>query len=253
MNRPRPLRAYKQAEATRSGNERDQEIVRHLPLVHSVVERLAAHLPEHVDRDDLFHAGVIGLIDAIDRFDPGRDNAFSTYAVLRIRGAIIDELRARDWVPRSARARAREYQQVLYDLSCELDRVPEDQEVADRLGVPIEDLPDLEKGASLASQISLDAPVGEDGSLAAVLTQSEPEADDPTRNLEHEDRRRLLLRILAGLKEQERRILKMYYFEGMLMKEIAEVLGVTESRICQIHGRLLTVLRGRLALAGLTS
>ena len=98
------VKAYKAAEHTRTGGEREQEILRDLPLVHTVVDRIVATLPATVDRDDLFHAGVIGLIDALSRFDASRDNAFSTYAVMRIRGQVIDELRARDWVPRGARS-----------------------------------------------------------------------------------------------------------------------------------------------------
>mgnify|MGYP000111277947 CR=1 FL=1 len=217
--------AYRSAEAVRGEGEREREILRHLPLVHSVVERVCAHLPPSVDRDDLFHAGVIGLIDALGRFDASRDNAFSTYAVLRIRGQIIDELRARDWVPRGARERAREYQ---------------------RLGVPEDDLPAREHEAQLAIQVSLDAPTGEDGSLGDGVAALAHADSDPARHIEDADRRAVLLRVLATLSEQERRVVKLYYFENLLMKEIAALLGVTESRICQIHGRILAVLRMRL-------
>lgn len=249
---PRPAyrQAYRQAESLKSAEERDAEITRHLGLVHSVVERLAAHLPPTVDRDDLFHAGVIGLIDAIDRFDAGRHNAFSTYAVLRIRGAIIDELRARDWVPRGARNRHREYHQTVAELFQDLGRIPEAQEIADRLAIQVDEVAGLERDAHLAAQVSLDTPIGDGGSLGHVLADRQRPSDNPARNLEREDQRRILIEVLSSLKEQERIILKLYYFEGLLMKDVAEIMGVTESRICQIHRRLMTVLRCRLQQAG---
>src|SRR4051812_2921264 len=130
--RPRPdrLQAYRGGAAVRGETERERDIVRHLPLVHSVVERLCAHLPPNIDREDLFHAGVIGLIDALNRFDASRDNAFSTYAVLRIRGQIIDELRDRDWVPRGVRERAKSYNQAVNELSQRHGRLPTDAELA---------------------------------------------------------------------------------------------------------------------------
>jgi len=247
--RPRSDRlkaAYRSAEAVRGESERETEILRHLPLVHSVVERVCSHLPSSVDRDDLFHAGVIGLIDALGRFDASRDNAFSTYAVLRIRGQIIDELRARDWVPRGARERAREYQRAVNDLNAKLGRLPDDRELAARLKVSEADLPAREHEAQLAVQVSLDAPAGEDGSIGDGVAAPANGDTDPARHIEDEDRRAVLLRVLTTLSEQERRVVKLYYFENLLMKEIAGLLGVTESRICQIHGRILAVLRQRL-------
>ena len=247
--RPRSERlkaAYRSAEAVRGESERETEIRRHLPLVHSVVERVCAHLPSSVDRDDLFQAGVIGLIDALGRFDASRDNAFSTYAVLRIRGQIIDELRARDWVPRGARERAREYQRAVNDLNAKLGRLPDDRELAARLEVSEADLPAREHEAQLAVQVSLDAPAGEEGSIGDGVAAPAHADTDPARHIEDEDRRAVLLRVLTTLSEQERRVVKLYYFENLLMKEIAGLLGVTESRICQIHGRILAVLRQRL-------
>lgn len=233
--------AYRQA----SGPLQEQEVLRHLPLVHTVVERIAVHLPPHVDRDDLLQAGVIGLIDALHRYDPTRDNAFSTYAVLRIRGAVLDELRARDWVPRGARERAKLYQQAVSELSQELGRLPNDEELAVRLGIAVEQLPEYEAQSALAAQVSLDAPVGEDARVGDLLTRRDDELADPARHLEAEDRRRLLARMLATLTEQERLVIKLYYFENLMMKEIAAILGVTESRVCQIHGRVIALLRAR--------
>jgi RNA polymerase sigma factor for flagellar operon FliA len=239
------LKAYRQAEGTRTTNERDQEVLRHLPLVQTVVERLCAGLPRSVDKDDLFHAGVIGLIDALNRYDASRDTAFSTYAVLRIRGQIIDELRDRDWVPRGVRERARAYQQAVTDLHGELGRMPSDTELARRLGVPEDELDALAQSTQLVGQVSLESPTGEDGELGDALAKRDDESADPSRHLEADDRRQVLARLLATLSEQDRLVVKLYYFENLLMKEIAEILGVTESRICQIHSRVIALLRAR--------
>ena len=238
------LKAYSAANSTRSEAERENEIMRHLPLVHTVVDRLCAHLPTHLDREDLFHAGVLGLITAIDRFDASRNNAFSTYAVLRIRGSVIDELRARDWVPRGIRSR-KDYHQAMQDLASEVDRLPSDEELAEALGIDLDELANYERDAQLARQISLDAPAGEDGTLKQHLP--EVGADhDPGKRMNREERREILISCLEEMKEKERLVLKLYYFENLMMKEIAEVLKVTESRVCQIHSRCMALLRSRL-------
>lgn len=249
-SRSGPLAAYRAANGVRGGDEREQAILRHLPLVHTVVERVCAHLPASVDREDLFHAGVIGLIDALNRFDASRDNAFSTYAVLRIRGQVIDELRDRDWVSRGARERARTWQETVNRLYASTGRLPTDEELASALGVGTHQLADLEREASLASQVSLETPLGEDGRLGDSLADTGADADDPAAAMDRDDRRAQLLAVLQTLSEQERRVVKLYYFENLLLKEIAEVLGVTESRVCQIHGRILSVLRLRLGARG---
>ena len=239
-----PTSAYRNAHCGPGGIP-ETDVLRHLPLVQTVVDRVAAHLPPHVDKDDLFNAGVIGLIDALTRFDSSRDNTFSTYAVLRIRGAVIDELRARDWVPRGARERAKAYQLAVSELSQEFGRLPSDDELARRLGVDVTQLSEIEAQSTLAAQISLDKPLGDDGALGDGLSRRDDESADPSRMMEADDRRRVLIRMLASLTEQERLVVKLYYFESLLMKEIAAVLGVTESRVCQIHSRVLALLKSR--------
>ena len=240
------VKAYRQAEGVRTVDEREQEILRHLPLVRTVVDRITAHLPPNVDRDDLFHAGVIGLIDALNRFDASRDNAFSTYAVMRIRGQVIDELRARDWVTRGARERAKAYHQAVKELSITLQRMPSDAELAEELEVEEAELANIEREAHLAVQISLDTPVGEETRLGATLAKRDDDSSSPHRNIDADDRRKMVAQILASLTEQDRLVVKLYYFENLLMKEIAAIIGVTESRVCQIHSRVLAVLRTRL-------
>jgi RNA polymerase sigma factor FliA len=241
-----PMKAYRKAEAVRTADEREQEILRHLPLVRTVVDRVTANLPPNVDRDDLFHAGVIGLIDALNRFDASRDNAFSTYAVMRIRGQVIDELRARDWVTRGARERAKAYHHAVKELSSSLQRLPTDSELAEELECDESELADIEREAQLAVQVSLDTPVGEETQLGATLAKRDDDSANPHRNLDAADRRKMVAQILGTLSEQDRLVVKLYYFENLLMKEIAAIIGVTESRVCQIHSRVLVVLRTRL-------
>lgn len=241
-----PMKAYRQAESVRGADEREQEILRHLPLVRTVVDRITAHLPPNVDRDDLFHAGVIGLIDALNRFDASRDNAFSTYAVMRIRGQVIDELRARDWVTRGARERAKAYHHAVKELSSTLQRLPTDAELAEELEVEESELAEIEREAQLAVQVSLDTPVGDETRLGATLAKRDDDSANPHRNIDASDRRHLVAQILGTLSEQDRLVVKLYYFENLLMKEIAAIIGVTESRVCQIHSRVLAVLRTRL-------
>jgi RNA polymerase sigma factor FliA len=244
--RNNPVKAYRQAEGVRGHDEREAEIIRHLPLVRTVVDRVTAHLPANVDRDDLFHAGVIGLIDALNRFDASRDNAFSTYAVMRIRGQVIDELRDRDWVSRGARERAKTYQQAVSELTHKLGRLPADSELASHLKVGDDELAELEREAQLAVQVSLDAPLADDKQLGTSLARRDDVLANPQRNLDADDRRKIIASILATLSEQDRLVIKLYYFESLLMKEIAAVIGLTESRVCQIHSRVLAVLRTRL-------
>jgi RNA polymerase sigma factor for flagellar operon FliA len=165
---------------------------------------------------------------------------------MRIRGQVMDELRARDWVSRGARERSRAYHQAVEMLSQRLGRMPDDHTLARHLGVDEADLLDMEREAQLAVQVSLDAPTGEDTDLGSLLARRDDETADPARNLDRHDREKLIASVLRTLTEQERLVVKLYYFEDMLMKEIAATLGVTESRVCQIHTRIMATLRTRL-------
>jgi RNA polymerase sigma factor for flagellar operon FliA len=247
---PRPTgRQLKAYQNTQKQVDEEQQIEANLPLVRSLVERIAFNLPSHVDRDDLFHAGVIGLMEAVRRYDASRHNAFSTYAVLRIRGAIIDELRARDWIPRASREKTKRHQEAIRELTINHGRLPSDDELADALGIQIAELPAFERQASLHNVLSLDkGSEDDDGNMTTQhLEPADPNAaNDPTQALGEQEQRELLVAALGNLKEQERLVLKLYYFEGLLMREIAEVLNVTESRVCQIHRRAMPMLRGKL-------
>ena len=211
------------------------------PLVRTVAHRTAERLPDHVEPADLVQSGVFGLLEAIDRFDPDRSSRFESYAVPRIRGAVLDELRAQDWVPRSVRLRVREAERVREELAIRLRRTATDREVADALGVPASEL----LAAAAAPVLSVEQlRAGTDGAVLDTLACAEP---GPEATYQEQETRRLLWFAVTQLGERDRLILRLYYLEDHTLAEIGRLLGVTESRVSQLHGRLVTRLRGRLA------
>jgi RNA polymerase sigma factor for flagellar operon FliA len=211
------------------------------PLVRTVAHRTAERLPDHVEPADLVQSGVFGLLEAIDRFDPDRSSRFESYAVPRIRGAVLDELRAQDWVPRSVRLRVREADRVREELATRLRRTATDREVADALGVPAAEL----GSAAAAPVLSVEQlRAGADGAVLDTLACADP---DPEATYQEQETRRLLWYAVAQLGERDRLILRLYYLEDRTLAEIGRLLGVTESRVSQLHGRLVARLRGRLA------
>jgi RNA polymerase sigma factor for flagellar operon FliA len=228
---------------------RDQLIVLYSPLVKYVAARVAVGLPQHVDGSDLVSYGIIGLIDAIDRFSPDRQVKFETYAIPRIRGAIIDELRAIDWVPRSVRAKARAVEQAYASLEATLLRTPTDAEVAAELGMSEPDLQDILRQISFVGVAALDEVfmVGGDRTDRTTLGDTIPDATaGPVALFEDKESKEILAQAIMQLGERERTVLSLYYYEGLTLAEIGEILGVTESRVCQIHTKAVLQLRGRL-------
>lgn len=228
----------------RDAAARDRIIVHYSPLVKFVAGRVGAGLPNSVDSGDLVSAGVFGLIDAVEKFDPARGVKFETYAVPRIRGAIIDGLRQLDWVPRSVRSRAREVETAYTELEARHGRAPTDDELAAHLHL---DHAELEKWlASIASTT-----VGPlDRALAAgadprPITGDMP--DSPAAQVEEDEVRRLVRAEVRRLPERERMVMSLYYDEGLTLAEIGSVLGVTESRVSQIHTKAVLQLRSRMA------
>jgi RNA polymerase sigma factor for flagellar operon FliA len=219
------------------------------PLVKYVAARVAVGLPQHVDGSDLVSYGIIGLIDAIDRFSPDRQVKFETYAIPRIRGAIIDELRAIDWVPRSVRAKARAVEQAYASLEATLLRTPTDAEVATELGMSEQDLQDILRQISFVGVAALDEVfmVGGDRTDRTTLGDTIPDATaGPVALFEDKESKEILAQAIMQLGERERTVLSLYYYEGLTLAEIGEILGVTESRVCQIHTKAVLQLRGRL-------
>jgi len=233
-----------------SESAREQLIIHYSPLVKYVASRVATGLPANVEQADLVSYGIFGLIDALEKFDLAREIKFETYAIPRIRGAIIDELRALDWVPRSVRFKAREVEKAYSELESSLKRAPSEAEMAEYLGVSRSELHDIVTQisfvtvAALEEVVSTGADRGE--SLSLLDTLADIAVSDPSSGLEGHETRALLAAAIDSLSEREKIVITLYYFEGLTLAEIGEVLGVTESRVCQIHTKAVGQLRNNL-------
>lgn len=240
---------WSEYKATGDPGSRQQLIVLYSPLVKYVAGRVAVGLPQHVDGADLVSYGIIGLIDAIDRFDMARAVKFETYAIPRIRGAIIDELRAIDWVPRSVRAKARAVEQAFSSLEATLLRSPSDAEVAKEMGISERDLQEILRQVSFVGVAALDEVFMVGGDRTERTTLGDTIADGtagPVALFEDKEAKEILGQAIAKLGDRERTVLSLYYYENLTLAEIGEVLGVTESRVCQIHTKAVLQLRSRL-------
>ena len=233
-----------------SEEARGRLILHYAPLVKYVASRVATGLPSSVEQADLVSYGMFGLIDALHKFEPGRGNKFETYAIPRIKGAIIDELRAMDWVPRSIRFKAREIEKAHSDLEAMLKRQPTEAEMAERLGISRSELHDVVSQISFVSVLALDelVSVGADrGEQVSLIDTLADKHLDPTSGVESQETRGLLAAAINSLSEREKIVVTLYYFEGLTLAEIGEILGVTESRVCQIHTKAVGGLRGQLS------
>ena len=227
---------------------RDRLVLHYAPLVKYVAGRVGTGLPAHVDVGDLVQAGIFGLVDAIEKFSLDRGFRFENYAMQRIRGAILDDLRAQDWVPRVVRTRAREVERALELLGARLNRTPTDGELAVELDITVEDLRELYGQLRLTSVVALEdlMPLGKDsGCLVDLLPDRD--AVDPVAVLVDQDNRRQLANAIAQLAERDRVVVSLYYFENLTLAEIGKVLGVTESRVSQLHTRAVLRLRAKFA------
>ena len=236
-----------------SGEERLRErlILHYSPLVKYVAGRVGVGLPPNIEQADLVSYGIFGLIDAIEKFDIERAIKFETYAISRIKGAIIDELRSIDWIPRSVRYKAREVEKAYAALEARLHRTPTEAEVASELGIALEDLHTIFGQVSFVNVVALDELLtagGEKGDkLSLVDTLEDTKAEDPVAAFEAEETKYLLAKAINTLPEREKIVVTLYYYEGLTLAEIGQVLGVTESRICQMHTKAVLQLRGKLA------
>jgi RNA polymerase sigma factor for flagellar operon FliA len=229
---------------------RDRLILTYAPLVKYVAGRLGTGLPAHVDEGDLVSYGLLGLMNAIERYDPGRDIKFETYAISRIKGAIIDELRSMDWVPRSVRSRAREIERANAELENKLHRAPTDEEIAAHLGISDEEFQDSLTQISRSSVAALDElwTISSSGGdqVSLIDTLQDPHADDPSHAMNRTEVRDMLASSIGKLPERERTVITLYYYEELTLREIGEVLGVTESRVSQLHTKAILRLKGKL-------
>ncbi|MHB0975847.1 MAG: RNA polymerase sigma factor WhiG [Candidatus Aquicultorales bacterium] len=241
-------------KATGSRGLRDKLILHYAPIVKYVAGRICANLPQNVDQSDIVSYGILGLIDAIEKFDLNREVKFETYAIARIKGAIIDELRCLDWVPRSVRTKAKDLERAYIHLENTLKRVPTDEEVASSLGVSMDDYRDMLVQVSTTSLLALDelwSTGDRDDKVSLIDTIEDSSSPDPSEAFEFEEMKELLAEVLEKLTERERTVIALYYYEGMTLKEIGEILGVTESRVSQLHTK--AVLRLKAKLRALTS
>ena len=237
-------------KATGSLEDRNRLVVHYSPLVKYVAGRLSAGLPNSIEQADLVSYGMFGLIDAINKFEPSRGNKFETYAMSRIRGSIIDELRSIDWVPRSLRAKARAVEKAYTKLEHELLRTPTDAEVADELGTTEEELQNVFTQISFFGLVALEetVSVGADRSESVTLGDTIPDSGlGPVGAFEVEETKQILAQALNRLPEREKIVLTLYYYEGLTLGQIGEVLHITESRVCQIHTKAVLQLRAKLA------
>jgi RNA polymerase sigma factor FliA len=247
---------WRELRRTNDQGIRDRLILTYAPLVKYVAGRLGSGLPAHVDEGDLISYGLLGLISAIERYDPERDIKFETYAIVRIKGSIIDELRALDWVPRSVRSRAREIERAIGELESKLGRAPTDEEIATKIGLTEEELEESLADISRSSIAALDelwSVSGEGDQVSLLDTIEDTDAPSPAEALDVTDVRETLADAISRLPEREKLVITLYYYEELTLREIGEVLGVTESRVSQLHTKAVLRLRSRLSGARVTA
>ena len=234
-------------EVVTSGDamDRDELILDHVPLLHHIVGRMSWDMPGSVDREDLLGFGMLGLIAAADSWEPERGLRFSTYAYPRIRGAILDELRRMDFLPRGRREKVRSVDRAIATLEQRQGVPPAPGEIAEFLGIDEIEVDEILHSARVAGTVSLDDGPSDD--LASLL--SDPASEDPEGSAEWKEMKALLTRAIGGLPESERTVVTLYYGEELLLRDIGEILGVTESRVSQIHSRALYLLNRDLKVA----
>ena len=232
-----------------SRDKRDRLILHYSPLVKYVAGRVAAGLPQNVEQADLVSYGIFGLIDAIEKFDTDRGFKFETYAISRIKGAILDGLRSIDWVPRSVRARGRDVERAFSKLESTLHRSPTEAELAQELGYTEDQLHQVLGQLSLTGMAALDEMLGDRGDATTLADTIPDQADGPMAMLEQRELRSQLAAAIDRMPEREKVVLTLYYFENFTLAQIGEVLGVTESRVSQIHTKSVLQLRSRLQAA----
>jgi RNA polymerase sigma factor FliA len=239
-------RSYRR-KATRAESEAGL-VEQYLPLVKTVVGRLQMSLPSHVDAEDLYSAGLVGLLDAIRHYNPKLGSTFETYARVRIRGAVFDELRRMDWVPRSIHSKAKKVQEAIKVLEQKKRRVPTDIEVANALGLSLNDYHQLLEEIRPATFVCLDAAMNDEGDNSPSQYEAFADAkqENPLDGVARNEMADIIAEHLQELPQMQRQVLALYYFEDMRLREIAEIFGLTESRICQIHSQAILSLRGHL-------
>ncbi len=244
------LRKYKEEPSKLTSQQKDKLIMEYAPLIKFIAQKIAIRLPSNIELDDLISSGVIGLMDAMDKYDPTRDNKFKTYAEFRIRGAILDELRAQDWVPRSVRDKAKMLDRTLINLEAELGRSPSDEEVCAKLGLSMDEFYDLVNQVRPVSVLSIDdSATFSNVDKKSILNLLEGcRLNNPYTQLNLKSVKDIMTKAIEDLPERQRLVLSLYYYEDLNLKEIGKILRVTESRVSQLHAQAIARLRAKLAL-----
>jgi RNA polymerase sigma factor for flagellar operon FliA len=241
---------WKEYKESGSKLAKDKLLVEYAPLVKYIANRLAINLPASVDRKDLASAGILGLIKAVETFEPERGFKFETYAGHKIRGAILDELRALDWIPRSVRQKARELQKTYAKLENDLGRLPYDDEVCDELKISMKEYEEILSDVAPATLISLEESMPDRSSdskeLRVIDTIEDPGSSNPLKELGFIEVKNILKEAIANLPEKEKLVVALYHYEELTLKEIGVVLDITESRVSQIHSKAILKLRSKL-------
>lgn len=224
---------------------KEKLILHYAPIVKFVAGRLMVHIGQNVEFDDLVGYGIFGLIDAIEKFDPTKGAKFETYASFRIRGTIIDNIRRMDWVPRSLRQKHKQVENALIKLEDELGRSPTDEELSEELGLELHETSELLRKAAIHSLVSLDDFLDQhyEKSHVSLVTNS---SDSPEEQAEEHERKLRLAEAIGNLKENEKLVITLYYYEGLTLKEISSIIKVTESRVSQIHTKAISRLQSKL-------
>lgn len=218
---------------------RDRLVENYMPLVNLIAGRIAISLPSHIDRDDLISSGFFGLLDAVERYDLKKKNKFETYAGVRIRGAMLDYLRSKDWMPLSVRQKIRSYEKCVCELEGTLGRSATDEEIADAMGLTSDEFVKVVSQLNVSTVIPLD-----DYMRAETMVNSVP---SPQESIEKQERQELLAKAIDRLPERERQVVALYYHEELTMKEISLVMSISEARVCQLHTKAIFRLRGYLS------
>lgn len=241
---------WREFKKTQDEEIREYLIEKYSPLVKYVAGKISTGMPQSVEFDDLISYGVFGLLDAITKFDIDRGIKFKTYAMTRIRGAIFDELRNFDWIPRSIRQKAKQMEQIVSDLENKMGRPVEDEEIAEEMGLSEDELKELMLQLSGTSMVSLNDIwyLGDDNDEVTIMdTLQSPTANNPEVQIEKEEVKDFIVESIKKLPDKEKKVIVLYYYEDLTLKEIGQVLDVTESRVSQLHTKAIMRLRGRLS------
>ncbi len=243
------LKKYKDEPNKMTPQQKDKLIMEYAPLIKFIAQKIAVRLPSNIELDDLISSGVIGLMDAIEKYDPTRDNKFKTYAEFRVRGAILDELRAQDWVPRSVRDKAKMLDRATLELESQLGRSANEEEVAARLGMNMDEYFDLLNQVRPISVLSIDdAATFSNVDKKSILNILEGcKLNNPLTQLNMKSVKEVMSKAIEDLPERQRLVLSLYYYEDLNLKEIGKILRVTESRVSQLHAQAISRLRAKLA------